>query len=326
MEFEDFDLDLEYLIPEETKSPVKKNGITHGSIPKLPPTNELFQITNNSNYKNHNLFGVEDTFDENKLKNNKIEKLIKELETDDFEMEKGRSRIFKGRIKGLEMEDDVDDRILNYLNDKENVEPIKSPIRSNKVKKPLKPLTSNLQMPVLKPLTNSLNTNFQSKLNVRTKRIDQHKRICKPNHHIKRDLKPSIVYKQDPCQIFLVDSLTGSLNDATQFGTELNASNCEGFPLPENIHEVVQIPTNEDSKGPKMAIIKTFNSKYYSNGSDTSVSGFYSKLELQNYLKTLHTTSDTGVEVVGQSFNEYTPTPLKGEKTVKFADDNDIEW
>lgn len=289
MDFEDFDLDLEYLMPEEVQSPVKKEGISHAYIPKLQPTNELFQITNNCNYKNHNLFGVEDTFDDNNLKNNKIEKLIRELETDDFEMDdQGRSRIFKGRVmKGLaEMDEEVDERIMNYLNDKENVEPVKSPIRSNKVKKPLKPLASNLQMPVLKPLNNTLKANFQqSKLNTKTKRntiasstTDHHKRICKPNHHTKRELKPCIIYKQDPCQIFLVDSLTGSLNDATQFGTELNASNCEGFPLPENTHEVVQIPTNEDNIGPKMAIIKAFTSKYYTNGaSQMPKSGFYSK-------------------------------------------------
>lgn len=76
-------------------------------------------------------------------------------------------------------------------------------------------------------------------------------RICTPNHTgIDAPFKPSLKYQNSPFNIYLVDSLTGLINDATQFGTELNASNCEGFPLPEHVNEIVQIPTNEESQKP----------------------------------------------------------------------------
>lgn len=90
--------------------------------------------------------------------------------------------------------------------------------------------------------------------------------------------------------IFLVDALTGRMGDATQFGTELNASNCEGFPMPEDTNEIVQIPTNDAGAGLKMALIKAFHSlgvgkvPAVGGGGDSVASGgFYSKQEFDEY-------------------------------------------
>lgn len=106
-------------------------------------------------------------------------------------------------------------------------------------------------------------------------------RIVKPQHLV---LKP--LNKLD---IYLVDSLTGLVNDATQFGTELNASNCEGFPMPEDINEIVQIPTNEtvpSSEQQKMALIKAYHStRVVTLPSDSSYRGFYNKREFDEYVR-----------------------------------------
>lgn len=325
-QFDEFDLDLSHLMDiEPVKSPQKKSSEklsqTPITIPRLHPQNDLFQITQKSNYKNHNIFGIELDYDYDGLKNNKIEKLMKDLQQEhqDFEMDNQlRSRIFKGRIKPLELDDEFDMKISNYLDDKENnLEPSKtlSPVRCRKI-------TKKSKTPVLKPLQNNQLQNFTK---LAPKPVDNNKRICRPNHRKLQKLKSSLIRKTND-QIFLVDSLTGSLSDATQFGTELNASNCEGFPLPETIHEVVQIPTNEDSKKPvKMAIIKTFNQKFFGD-SDGNKNGFYSKTEYLNYLKSIHTTDESGVEVVGQSL-ETSPEPTnKPSKSVRFAGPQDIEW
>jgi len=106
-------------------------------------------------------------------------------------------------------------------------------------------------------------------------------RIVKPQHLV---LKP--LNKLD---IYLVDSLTGLVNDATQFGTELNASNCEGFPMPEDVNEIVQIPTNEtvpSSEQQKMALIKAYHStRVVTLPSDSSYRGFYNKREFDEYVR-----------------------------------------
>ncbi|OBA19184.1 hypothetical protein METBIDRAFT_33395 [Metschnikowia bicuspidata var. bicuspidata NRRL YB-4993] len=96
--------------------------------------------------------------------------------------------------------------------------------------------------------------------------------------------RPSLKMRDD-LRIFLVDLLTGSVADATQFGTELNASNCEGFPLPDNANEVVQIPTNDTvpaSAAQKMAIIRALVGPALRPRPESDVpkyKGFYSKRE-----------------------------------------------
>lgn len=102
-------------------------------------------------------------------------------------------------------------------------------------------------------------------------------RVCVPRTGAQPG-RPSIKFREQQ-NIFVVDSLTGSVNDATQFGTELNASNCEGFPLPEDVNEIVQIPTNDAaSAAHKMAIIKALHGKAPRAGAGRH-SGFYLKRE-----------------------------------------------
>ncbi|KAL7664882.1 Something about silencing protein 4 domain-containing protein [[Candida] zeylanoides] len=117
------------------------------------------------------------------------------------------------------------------------------------------------------------------------------KRVCTPRHlHVpSKSLRPSLKSSHASQNIYIVDSSTGLVNDATQFGTELNASNCEGFPLPEDVNEIVQIPTNDDSSTDrqKMAIIKAYQSKQTKTRdaslSPTPRTGFYTKEEFQIY-------------------------------------------
>lgn len=348
-------------------------------------TNDLFQITNQK-HKNHDLFGMdEDDYDDNinndvyengqfrdspdiygdydnkRLNNDKIDKLMKTLENSnssltnemDFEMDdQGRTRIFKGRFNKTNFDnDDLDSRLSAYLNspdvvsdNKENVtiysDPVKPGIRhkeggghNQRIKKPALSKKTNLNgaTPILKPLNVDLKKHYHN---------DISKRVCKPNHRIQINAKPNIIYKTDDVNIYLVDSLTGSLTDATQFGTELNASNCEGFPLPEDVNEVVQIPTNEETTVQKkvqhkMAIIKGFQIKYWNNNllstNNTSRTGFYSKSEFDNYTKNIHISqqSDSGVEVTGQTPPGFTTSQGAKKsrvKSVKWPDDSELSW
>lgn len=115
----------------------------------------------------------------------------------------------------------------------------------------------------------------------------------------------------------MVESLTGLINDATQFGTELNASNCEGFLMPDNINEIVQIPTNEvgPSAKKKLAIIKAHHSKRFTDDqSDLTKSrsgspGFYLKQEFEKYREL---TPPSQVQV------------HRDKKAVRWADE--LEW
>ncbi|EGV61511.1 hypothetical protein PSN45_000185 [Yamadazyma tenuis] len=328
----DVDIDLDHLI--ECQSPIKRPSAPLPQPQRLSPTKDLFQITNNHNYKSYNLFGVEDTFPDLSLKNNKIEKLIRDLEAEDYELDvdtQARSRIFKGRIKGLEDSDEFDARVASFI-DKENIdfEPTKSPIRTNKVKKPLKPLRQNSsKVPVLKPLNSPMYTSFTPVLKAKD---DLHKRVCRPSHR-QVACPPPVLAQGSPHhpQIYLVDASTGSLSDATQFGTELNASNCEGFPLPETVHEVVQIPTNDESgrHPPKMAIIKTFECRMSTPSQPPPAirPGFYSKTEYLNYIQNLHATQqeESGVEVVSQA-PAPTNRPPRRRRHVAFADSDALEW
>lgn len=377
-DIEDFNIDLDHLIEvEPIKSPVKRDRDSTRSpfpalnnTPKLEPSNDLFEVTNNISYQNLGVFGYNDNVARNpyeedaslpRFNNDKIEKLLKELEknqdTDELEYELddlGRTRIFKGRFNKSNFNietDELDNQLHDFLNDKENmnqasqdVEPSKS-IRSN-TRKPLKVAKpNNGAIPVLKPI-NSLQK--PNKASTTSKKKDHSKRICKPNHRVMKASRPSIIRKPATIpSIYLVDSLTGSLNDATQFGTELNASNCEGFPLPEDVNEVVQIPTNEEQPNQqgkkninKMAIIKTFHNKYFEPNINVEEqphrNGFYSKQEYMNYVAHLQQSnpstearrSESGVEVVGQSLS---PTFLsfgtdKPQKKVKFAEEDQLIW
>ena len=292
----------------------------------------------------------DDLFCGKRLNNDKIDKLVNELglrnrdDEIDFELDdQVRTGIFKGRFKKHHHDvdnnkDDIDLLLTDYLantsnsmnDDKENLSPYPDPLKtirnkdtnsikkSNKVffKAPRK-AGNKSSIPVLKPLSNVTNIELKKPTNefmVRKDSTMSPKRICTPNHTGNVvPFKPSLKYQTSPFNIYLVDSLTGHINDATQFGTELNASNCEGFPLPEHVNEIVQIPTNEESQTPaskkqkqKMAIIKAFQNKYYSNNSQVSDDtrkrpGFYNKDEYEKYKHKLASQNTSGVQVVNQA-------------------------
>lgn len=317
---EDIDLELDHLLEPIKKqqdfrsSPVEKISLDNPRVvlkPEYESNNQdLFQVTN---------YDYSEQFDNN----TRLTKLMQEFENDsdnnDWELDdQGRTRIFKGRFKfNIDDNEDLENQLDRYLNsNKENYSPTRRPINNKK-------LTNKL--------TNKIDKSTKLKGNLRLQkpfRAIRQKGLCRPNHRTKASLRPVIRYKSNQPSIFLVDSSTGSLNDATQFGTELNASNCEGFPLPEDINEVVQIPTNEDNENTKMAIIKTFNNKIFHNeGGNFQKVGFYLKSEYDNFLKSLPTTDD-GVEVVNQvpALSMIPNLRKTNRKTVKFADGDKLEW
>lgn len=321
----------------------------------------------------------DDLFYGKRLNNDKIDKLVNDLglknqgDEIDFELDdQVRTGIFKGRFKKNQYivdnnnnNDDIDELLTGYLgnnthvlnDNKENLTPYPDPLKtirnkntnsikkSNKVffKAPRRNGTSKSSIPVLKPLSNVTNIELKKSNNefvVRKDNAISPKRVCTPNHSGGlMPSRPSIKYQKPLLNIYLVDSLTGHINDATQFGTELNASNCEGFPLPENANEIVQIPTNDDSQVPsakknqqKMAIIKAFQNKYFSPNNNEAVSfgkrpGFYNREELEIYKQNLPLQSSSGVQVINQvpSENKQISAKTKLSKPkVKWADN--LEW
>ncbi|CAH6721362.1 hypothetical protein CLIB1444_06S00430 [[Candida] jaroonii] len=331
---EDIDLELDHLLEpikkqhqEFRSSPVQKISLDNPRVvlkPEYESNNQdLFQVTNYDNYNS-----PFDNYEQLNDKDTRLNKLMQEFENDDdnndWELDdQGRTRIFKGRFKfNIDDNDELENQLDRYLNsNKENFSPTRGPVKNVNINKRL---TNKITNRIDKSAT-KLKGSFRLQKPFRAIR---QKGLCRPNHRVKASLRPVISYKANQPSIFLVDSSTGSLNDATQFGTELNASNCEGFPLPEDVNEVVQIPTNEDNENTKMAIIKTFNNKvFHDEGEKYQKVGFYSKTEYDNFLKTLPTTDD-GVEVVNQvpALSMIPDLRKSNRKTVKFADADKLEW
>lgn len=302
---DEYQLSATDLLPDyDVASPIKKRGHEFESIQHLSPSttpdllcgfslasNELFQVTQNLRK------GPHDTIDVDRpLHNDKIEKLLESLRENnaDFELDDQlRTRVFRGRFS--RRQDPLDAELDSYLqqhnpklppvsnDNKENVaplEPLKKRLkdgvaRSNKRQK-------RSSIPVLQALPTLSNTDRKEMPLLRSPR-----RICVPKLTRLMKPQPLVLKPLKDIDIFLVDSLTGLVNDATQFGTELNASNCEGFPMPEDVNEIVQIPTNESvppSSQQKMALIKAFHSMRATPAiGDSSYRGFYSKKELDEY-------------------------------------------
>lgn len=360
---DDFKIDFNSLMEDVVESPRKQTRPMGGSFEQLPSlsntpkltlndnsvTNDLFQVTRNAisppRKKNKkaqqvDLFTeddveLDDLFATKRLNNNKIEKLVHDLESNDFEMDdQVRTRIFKGRFNHHH-QNEVDDKLGSYLDDKENQVPYPDPLKSvrnkenNSIKKSKRRplvgastgqgsstggLNSSVKsfIPTLKPLTN-ISTNYIDLRNDRPTSREYYplrksvgslqtspKRINAPNHlkYLNEAIRPVMKYNDKQTNIYIVDSLTGLINDATQFGTELNASNCEGFPLPEDVNEIVQIPTNDDinKNKQKMAIIKAYHNKYTkpknnkNNKNDNKSNiekgrtGYYTNEEFQKFL------------------------------------------
>lgn len=249
---------------------------------------------------------------EDRLRNNKIEKLLNQLSDDtegDFDMDSDlRSRAFTSRFQKRSL-DAFDLHLDNFLQEpkkpessqyynenKENLSSLakpskrklidsgpKTPFRKRRSTPPLPTSTlANGLLPASMVNTSSIPVlSGQSSLEVL---VTSPNRVCVPRAvHLPK--QPALKHRKNS-SIFLVDSLTGSVSDATQFGTELNSSNCEGFPLPDDINEVVQIPTNTTgpmSSAPKMAIIKAiYGKRLWSKEIDKCEKvGFYSKREFE---------------------------------------------
>ncbi|CAH2352109.1 hypothetical protein CLIB1423_05S05798 [[Candida] railenensis] len=307
-----------------------------------------------------------------RLSNNKIDKLVQELSEDGFELDdQVRTRIYKGRFRGGEY-NEVDSYLDDNKENLPYPDPLKSvrhkennSIRKNNVN--MIPKRKNVLssaksfIPTLRPLSNlSTNvTNFElrndyvkefnknsntatttnnynnNNTNNATSVSMSPKRICVPNHlNYTGKFKPSIKYSKSSTNIYMVDSSTGSINDATQFGTELNASNCEGFPLPEDTNEIVQIPTNDDTNKnkQKMAIIKAYHNKYFNTASsaassreskpDFRIGGFYSSEEFEKFQSSIDAMK-TGVELV-QNEPKTKAKNKKGKARVNWAEQ--LEW
>lgn len=325
-------------IKRRRQSPSKKSmglmdtipRINFAGIPSLAPTdhNELFQVTQKkfSFPAKNSLPGLDDLFPGKGLNNDKIDRMVNEMGLKfpgEFELDdQMRTRFYKGRFKGqssIDNNDDIDIQMSNYLDDDENkenqnFEPLKAKNASS-IKKSNRVLFKtprrHTQIPILKPLLNLTNVEAKNDLTKSDFQVktDSPKRICIPKHRVLTANKSSL--KCEPHQIYIVESLTGLINDATKFGTELNASNGEDFPLPEDVNEVVQIPTNEDphTKVQKMAIIKVVRPEREDKG--TGKNGFYSSKEWERYRE--GSPDDLGVEVVSQNVRK-----------VRFADE--LEW
>lgn len=339
-----------------------------------PVADELFQVTKKFRKEptSSNIFGLNGLDEDGwlfgkKLNNDKIDKLVQNLNMDEesedlFELDdKNRTRVFKGRFHNREGSDMLDMQINDYLKDKENKVPENALYKTkgyegNGIKKskrlffknPKKKLPS---APALKPLVNLTNVELKMHepkmsemgLGVNPMNIT-HRKTCVPKHTQGiKPRRPSLSYRKLQPNIYLVDSLTGHLNDATQFATELNASNCEGFPLPEDTNEIVQIPTNEEvisakskrqnAAAHKMAIIKAFRNKYFNaeNPQDDVNElklGFYNKEEYEMYMQNQSLASGSGVAIASQSEGDISlknnKDVQKKKKKVRWADS--LEW
>lgn len=308
----------------QDNSPVKPaTSLNSTSYPDLSLLkNELFQVTHHLRSRAH----VEGP--DKQLRDDKIEKLLDDLENEnnDFELDDQlRTRVFRARLKNQSTPDDLDFRLDSYLQDrlvaqlpkrgkrghdenKENSSALQPPKKTKLSGKP-RPKRSLSSIPLLQPLSNV--TDLCSNTQARSpQRICVPRKLAPPRPSLKQ-------LQKEPVQIYMVESLTGLINDATQFGTELNASNCEGFLMPDNINEIVQIPTNEvgPSAKKKLAIIKAHHSKRFTDDqSDLTKSrsgspGFYLKQEFEKYREL---TPPSQVQV------------HRDKKAVRWADE--LEW
>lgn len=305
------------------------------------PFKDVFGLTSNE----------EDVFLSKSLNNDKLERLLNDLGLrareageDEFELDdKMRTRIYKGRFNKNQSRDNLEVQLGSYLgnhslSDQENVNAGEAgglPSKENTgMKRSERTLFNNSRkhkkaaIPTSRPLSNLTNLDLKKTINDTSSKIKKStkpseispRRICIPHHSTNvLPQKPNIKFSDKRhVNIYLVDSLTGQINDATQFGTELNASNCEGFPLPEDVNEVVKIPTNEEpsqskkrqKSKPKMAIIKAFhNSKHLSSfncqqeNAFNARPGFYNKEEYENYKRLIKKKSSEGVEVVTEDLS-----------------------
>ncbi|CCH43401.1 hypothetical protein BN7_2949 [Wickerhamomyces ciferrii] len=158
--------------------------------------------------------------------------------------------------------------------------------------------------------------------------------VCTPKSlNSKSNPIPILRIKSENSLNFIVDASTGKLHDATQYATEINASNGEGVPIPQTINEQVTVPVNgpKRTKTPKTAIVRGYLLKLSSNGIKGNTSsnrrlGFYSEADYKKYFNPKH----SPVKIMKPQSNSTSPTKktkakeLNTKRSVRWAEQ--LEW
>lgn len=249
-----------------------------------------------------------------------------QMEEVDFELDDvTRTRVFNNRFK--RPIDEINPELSEYfrIHQNENKENLTKPY---KVTKKAPALTRRKSLPLVE--TNNIQKRTflpfkKPSTKVATRSVPEG--VCQPRH---QSLTPSkSCLSIEDAKVYLIESLTGLVNQATDFATELNGCTNEALPFPEHENEVVQIPTNSND-AQQMAIIRMFNFKL-NNARKGILTGFYSEKEFKDYLAKLKkqeassAARDMGVEIVSQNTSSGGDNnPSLKEKKVKWADN--LEW
>lgn len=296
-------------------------------------TNELFDATNNLIVQQRRITSTQNLQNLHDCKvippDQKFLGCVEwnQMEEVDFELDDvTRTRVFNNRFK--RPIDEINPELNEYfrIHQNENKENLTKPF---KVTKKTPALTRRKSLPLVETNNIQKRTLLPFKkppTKVATRSIPEG--VCQPRH---QSLTPSkSCLSIEDAKVYLIESLTGLVNQATDFATELNGCTNEALPFPEHENEVVQIPTNSND-AQQMAIIRMFNFKL-NNTRKGILTGFYSEKEFKDYLAKLKkqeassATRDMGVEIVSQN----TPSggdnnnPSWKEKKVKWADN--LEW
>ncbi|KAG7662486.1 uncharacterized protein J8A68_004017 [[Candida] subhashii] len=324
-------------------------------------TNELFQVTSGlaKNYKNKQSNQGGNGFLTKIMDKRMDNKRLSELEQFDFELDdilrtRYKSARFKNSTFNIDRTNSPSDSQFNQFfnpsrkqskpdEDQENKtpypEPLKPKLGSNQIskqslQKASKNISTATQIPALRPINQPRPSKIRREFSIWDFPPRSPKRICSPRQaaDVKR-LKPAIKHDK-PLVTFLVESSSSLLSDATSFATELNKSNCEGFPFPEKVNEIVQIPASCEKENKKAIIrmIKEEPPKTIHDDKEDQKHGFYSEEEFHSYRSKLTSsfTEDAGVEVVSQPIDHISETQRRlkqdknSKKTVKWA--KNLEW
>lgn len=125
----------------------------------------------------------------------------------------------------------------------------------------------------------------------------------------------------------VVDSSSGLLSDSTNYATEINSQNCEGIPIPENINEIVTIPTNSSNQAPKMAIVKAVlvaRPEIRESELMAYNQGVYNYVQLAGYFKNDNDKENVSVEKKKNITPLTARPPVSQRKRVRWS--NELVW
>ncbi|KAI5962749.1 hypothetical protein KGF57_001401 [Candida theae] len=243
-----------------------------------------------------------------------------QMEEVDFEMDDvTRTRVFSNRFK--RPIDEINPELSEYfrLHQNENKENLTKAYRVTKKAPSLNrrkslPLveTNNIQKKVISP--------FKHKP---IKAATRPTGVCQPRHQTLTPSKSCLSIEN--AKVYLMESSTGLVSQATDFATEINGSSDNLLPFPDNEDEVVQIPTNSND-AQQMAILRMYNVKL-DRARKGMRTGFYSEKEFRDYqakLKKEAMNAASGVEVVSQDTPREDKHTAVKERRVQWADN--LEW